>query len=429
MPTLVVVGLQWGDEGKGKVVDLLAQEAEVVARYQGGPNAGHTVRFDGQGFICHQIPVGIFSPRAVSLIGGGCVIDPGVLKEELEGVEGLGYGVESRLFIDRRAHLIMPYHKLLDRLRDERAGMRRIGTTHRGIGNCYGDKYTRTGIRVGDLLNPSWFEERLKGNLLEKNFILKEFYEVEPLSCSEILEEYLGYREWLIPMLVEGSGFLLNRIRAGERVLAEGAQGTLLDIDYGTYPYVTSSSPSAGGACVGLGISPGLIDRIWGVAKAYTTRVGMGPFPTEAEPEVAEQMRRLGDEFGRTTQRPRRCGWFDAPLVRYAARLNGIDGLIITKLDVLDQFPRLKFGIGYTYRGEELDEFSPEIAAELEPRYLELEGWQTPTTGIRRFENLPRQAQKYLLQIEAAVGVEVVAVSVGEDRRANIIREGFKPFG
>jgi adenylosuccinate synthase len=425
MSCLAVVGCQWGDEGKGKVVDFLSQHMDIDARFQGGPNAGHTVKFKGQSVVFHQLPAGILNPEITGLVGAGCIIDPLVLQKELSLVESLGVSVKNRLFISPKTHLIMPYHKIMDEVVEESRGAGKIGTTVRGIGPCYEDKYARIGIRAGDLLKESFFREKLKKNLAQKNFLLMELYKAHPLSERKIFDDYVEYRKFIEP-LINDIESLINRALADDhRVLLEGAQGALLDIDYGIYPYVTSSSPTAGGACVGLGIGPTKIDQVLGLAKAYTTRVGMGPFPTEESLELSLQLRNQGGEYGATTGRPRRCGWFDAPVVRYAAKLNGLDHLAITKLDVLDGFPELKIGVGYNLEGEEVGEFDPESAAFLKPRYVELKGWLRSTREAKKLEDLPGEARAYLDRIETEVGYPVGVVSVGEDREATILSKSF----
>ncbi len=426
MSCLAVVGCQWGDEGKGKVVDFLSLEMDIDARFQGGPNAGHTVKFKGQAVVFHQIPAGILHSNITGLVGAGCIIDPLVLKNELSVVEELGISVKNRLFISPWTHLIMPYHKIMDEVREQSRGREKIGTTGRGIGFCYEDKYARIGIRVGDLMKESFFREKLKKNLAQKNFLLMELYKANPLSERKIFLDYLEYRKFIEPLIADVSALVNKALALNKRVLLEGAQGALLDIDYGTYPYVTSSSPTAAGACVGLGIGPTKIDRVLGLAKAYTTRVGMGPFPTEGSVELSEQLRNQGSEYGATTGRPRRCGWFDAPLVRYAAQLNGLDNLALTKLDILDTFTELKIGVGYSYEGETLKEFDPDLAPFLEPRYVELRGWGKSTRDAKKLEDLPKEARIYLDRIETEVGFPIGIVSVGDERDAIIVTSNFK---
>ncbi|MEO0108409.1 MAG: adenylosuccinate synthase [candidate division WOR-3 bacterium] len=430
MPALVVVGTQWGDEGKGKIVDFLAQKADLIARFQGGPNAGHSVKVqlpatgaDGPrelALVFHQVPSGLLNPRARCLIGAGCVLDLAVLKEELAVLSRAGIDYAGRLFIDPKAHLILPYHRLLDRLKEENRGQRRIGTTIRGIGPCYEDKYARVGIRFADLLQEDTFTDRLRRNLAFKNFLIMELYHAEPLAERPIRREYLTYAEEFRGLARNGSLLVESALRNHERVLFEGAQGPLLDIDHGTYPYVTSSSPTAGGASTGIGIGPAFTGNVLGVAKAYTTRVGKGPFPTEAAGDLSASLRRRGREFGATTGRARRCGWFDAPLVRYAVRLNGIRRLAVTKLDILDELPEIPFGIGYDLPDGRLTEFDP-LLTNLKPHYVRLPGWRRPTSSVRRLEDLPREARQYLARIEKEVDCEIALVSVGEARGATLV--------
>ncbi|HNY91661.1 MAG TPA: adenylosuccinate synthase, partial [bacterium] len=341
MSVTIILGAQWGDEGKGKIVDLLSAKADVVARYQGGPNAGHTVVIDEEEIVLHQIPSGILHPHTRCIIGNGVVIDPVILMEEVDFVKSKGFQVDGRLFISHRAHLIMPYHKLLDTTREAAEGASKIGTTGRGIGPAYVDKFDRCGIRIVDLLDRSTLAEKLLKNLESKNKVLQRIYDRDSMDTEKIIQDYLEF-DRRIDAYVKDTTLLINRaIDASEEVLIEGAQGTMLDIDFGTYPYVTSSNPTAGGACTGLGVGPTRIDRVLGVVKAYTTRVGMGPMPTEFDTEFGDQMRQLGGEYGATTGRPRRCGWFDAVVVRMAAMINGLTHLAITKLDVLDTLPEI----------------------------------------------------------------------------------------
>lgn len=426
MPALVVVGTQWGDEGKGKVVDYFAQQADLVVRYQGGPNAGHSVQYGDAPLVFHQIPTGLTNPKARCLIGSGCVLDLPALQSELEPIRAAGITIENRLFIDRKAQLILPYHRILDRLREESRGQRRIGTTQRGIGPCYEDKYARIGIRFGDLLQEDVFSDRLRRNLAAKNFLLMELYHAEPLAARQIRREFSNLAREFAPLAVDGAKLTYDALARQQYVLFEGAQGALLDIDHGSYPFVTSSTTLAGGASAGAGVGPGQIANVIGVAKAYTTRVGKGPFPTEASGRFARYLREKGAEYGATTGRPRRCGWFDVALVRYAVRLNGISRLAITKLDVLDETPVLRIGVGYHSEQGYLTEFDPFVTG-LKPDYVELPGWQCCTAGIRRVQDLPREARNYLDRIEKEVGVEVALISVGRDR-ASTIRVSRRPW-
>ncbi|MEO0108969.1 MAG: adenylosuccinate synthase [candidate division WOR-3 bacterium] len=417
---LVVVGAQWGDEGKGKVIDYLAQHADLVVRFQGGPNAGHTVEYSGKSLIFHQAPTGLTNPDAKCLIGAGCVVDLPALKEELEPVVAAGLDYAGRLFIDRKAHLVLPYHRILDQLREQERGQRKIGTTSRGIGPCYEDKFARIGIRFCDLLHEGTFSDRLRRNLALKNFLLMELHKAEPLSARQIRREFSALAHEFGPMATDGSRLVARVLERKGNVLFEGAQGALLDIDHGTYPYVTSSS-CASGASSGVGIGAGAVANVLGVAKAYTTRVGKGPFPTEASGKLARHLRRRGNEYGATTGRPRRCGWFDAPLVRYAARVGGIKRLALTKFDILDDLATIRVCMGYDSPEGYVHEFDPTVA-QLRPRYVDLPGWCQPTTNIRRFEDLPKNARHYLARIEREIGIEVVLLSVGRGRDATIVR-------
>lgn len=420
MASLVVVGTQWGDEGKGKVVDCLARTAALVVRYQGGPNAGHTVCRGGREITLHQIPSGILTPGVRCVIGCGCVVDPYPLREELAALAGWKVRPGRRLVLDRRAHMILPYHKLLDRLHEEHSAKQRIGTTCRGIGPAYQDKFGRAGVRAGDLLDEEAFTARLRRNVAAANFLLMELYKAEPISFQKIVREYWETSRPLTRLIGDGSMEIEQALRRQQRVLFEGAQGTHLDIDLGTYPYVTSSSPTVAGAAVGAGISPLWLDEAVGVAKAYTTRVGEGPFPTELDPEEAEYLRRLGHEFGATTGRPRRCGWFDAGLVRASVRHNRLSALVITKLDVLDSLDSISVGTGYVLNGKRLAEFDALQAARLEPRYVTLKGWRESTTGCRRYRDLPVAARRYLARLEELVECPIAFVSVGSDQAANV---------
>ncbi|MEO0068526.1 MAG: adenylosuccinate synthase [candidate division WOR-3 bacterium] len=416
MMNIVVVGAQWGDEGKGKVVDFLSQRAQVVVRFQGGPNAGHTVCCGKGRFTFHQIPSGILNPNTIGVIGCGCVVDPYRLNEELAELKKGGVKLSRRLFVDRRAHLILPYHRLLDNLQEEQLAEKKIGTTGRGIGPAYQDKIARVGIRVGDLLNEDVFKEKLRRNLAAANFRLMEVYKAEPLSFQELSLEYWLISRPLSEMIADGSRLIEKALRQGRRVLFEGAQGSHLDIDLGTYPFVTTSSTVAGGAAVGSGISPLWLEEVVGVAKAYTTRVGAGPFPSELEEKEAGMLRELGNEYGATTGRPRRCGWFDAGVVRAAVRFNRLSALVITKLDVLDSLETIKICTGYRYQGKRIREFDPFLAEKLEPRIVSLPGWREKTSGCRRFGDLPLRAKRYIERIAELVDCPVALVSVGSER-------------
>jgi adenylosuccinate synthase len=424
MSVVVVVGAQWGDEGKGKIVDLLSENFDIVARYQGGANAGHTVRIHDEKYVLHLIPSGILHPKVECVIGNGVVIDPLALMEEIRLLESQGITVKGRLWISQKAHLIMPYHKLLDTASEEREGANKIGTTGRGIGPAYVDKANRKGIRIVDLLDRATFEKKLRHNLEEKNKLLDKIFDKTPLDVNAMITEYLDFDQVIDPYIKDVSVYLNDAIDAGKSVLLEGAQGTLLDVDHGTYPYVTSSNPVSGGACIGVGIGPTKISEVLGVIKAYTTRVGEGPFPTEIVGEEGEILRREGQEFGATTGRPRRCGWFDGVVARYAVRINGIDSLAITKLDVLDKFAKIKVCTGYRYENEILKEFPTDmrILNNCEPLYQELPGWQQPTQHARSWEELPAVARQYLEYLESLTGAPVKIVSVGSRRNQTIFR-------
>lgn len=422
MSLVVVVGAQWGDEGKGKIVDLLAENASLVARFSGGSNAGHTVCNPYGEFKLHLIPSGIFYPHTVCLIGNGVVVSPAVLLEELEQLREKGVDT-SRLFISGRAHLVMPYHILLDELEEKAKGNKALGTTHSGVGPAYMDKAARSGIRVGDLLHKEGLLLRLRSVLEQKNAILTKIYGVPPLSLQEIYDQYCRYGEQLASCICETGPLIKQALAKGEMVVLEGAQGALLDIDFGTYPYVTSSSPVAGGVFVGLGLSPSKIDCTLGVMKSYTTRVGAGPMPTELLDETGELIRQLGHEYGSTTGRPRRCGWFDAVASRFSASINGFDAVALTRLDVLDTFESIKICTAYRLNGEIVDQF-PSSSTDLEncqPVYEELPGWQCPTTGLLRLEDLPPPARSYVHRLEELVGCPANIISVGPRREQTII--------
>lgn len=420
---VVVVGSQWGDEGKGKIVDVLAEEVELVARYQGGANAGHTVHVGSDEFVLHQIPSGILHPRRRCLLGNGVVFDPFQFFEELDALTERGIDADGRVGVSGRAHLLLPYHKILDRAAEARRGAGRIGTTGRGIGPAYEDKVARQGIRVADLRDPARAEGMLRAAAERANARLAFLESEERVDADRLVDEVLGVRERLLALAVDTGRVIHDAIGVGERVLLEGAQGALLDVDHGTYPYVTSSNTTAGGAALGVGIGPTAIDAVVGVVKAYTTRVGEGPLPTEFPSPLQEQVRELGGEFGATTGRPRRCGWFDAVVVRYAARVNGLTGLAVTKLDVLDTLPELRIATGYRAGGELLDDFPGDLGLleEAEPVYETLPGWNRSTADVRRWEDLPPEALAYLRRLEELTGVLIWYVSVGT-RRDQIIR-------
>ncbi|MDR3540773.1 MAG: adenylosuccinate synthase [Desulfosporosinus sp.] len=423
MAAVVLIGSQWGDEGKGKITDFLAEKANLVVRFQGGNNAGHTVVANGEEFKLHLIPSGILYEDKTCVIGNGVVIDPKILLEELDYLAKRGIKT-GKLLISSNAQVIMPYHQVLDGLEEEARGEHKIGTTKRGIGPAYMDKASRIGIRIIDLLDKEEFADKLRRNLVEKNNLFVKVYGTEALEFDGIYEAYLGYADRIRSMVADSSLAIDVSIRAGEKVLFEGAQGTLLDIDHGTYPYVTSSHPIAGGACVGAGVGPTRIDRVIGVIKAYTTRVGEGPFPTELLDESGEQMRANGHEFGTTTGRPRRCGWFDAVIARYAVRVSGISDFAVTKLDVLTGFDILKICVGYRVNEEIIHEFpqSQKIFKQCQPVYEEMPGWQEDLTHVRRFEDLPLAAQNYILRIEQLTGVPATLVAIGPGREQTIVR-------
>ncbi|MFB2976623.1 adenylosuccinate synthase [Microseira sp. BLCC-F43] len=424
MANVIVIGAQWGDEGKGKITDLLSKSADVVVRYQGGVNAGHTVVVQGQTFKLHLIPSGILYPDTECIIGCGTVIDPKVLIEELDQLEALNISTRN-LLISETAHVTMPYHRLIDKASEERRGDHKIGTTGRGIGPTYADKSERTGIRVLDLMNPKGLRKQLNWSINYKNVILEKLYNLPPLDPEAVIEEYLGYAERLRPHVVDSSLRIYDAILHKRNILFEGAQGTLLDLDHGTYPYVTSSNPVAGGACVGTGVGPTMIDRVIGVAKAYTTRVGEGPFPTELHGTLGELLCDRGAEFGTTTGRKRRCGWFDAVIGRYAVRINGMDCLAITKLDVLDELEEIKVCVAYEIDGQRCENFpsSARVFARCQPIYKTLPGWQQSTASCRNLEDLPKQALDYLKFLAELMEVPIAIVSLGASRDQTIIVE------
>jgi adenylosuccinate synthase len=422
MSAIVLIGSQWGDEGKGKITDFLAEKADCVVRYQGGSNAGHTVEVLDQQFKLHLIPSGILYANTQCIIGNGTVVDMGELIKELQGLESRGVDTSS-LRISRRAPIVLPYHKKIDSLEDRTSN---IGTTKRGIGPAYADKINRSGFRIGDLLDsPAYFEPRFEAQVKQKNRIIEEIHGEAGFDCRELLDELRQQAEHLKPYIADTSLLIYEAIKKGRKVLFEGAQGTLLDIDHGTYPYVTSSHPIAGGACVGAGIGPTCIDRVIGVAKAYTTRVGEGPFPTELYDADGDMLQQRGMEFGTTTGRKRRCGWLDAVVLRYATRLNCLTDLAITKLDVLDEFAVLKICTGYKYKGAVISEFpeSIEVLEGCEPVYMELPGWQQDITGVTEYEQLPPNARRYLEVIYDLTGVKQTLIAVGPKRSQTIVQD------
>jgi adenylosuccinate synthase len=416
---IVVLGAQWGDEGKGKIVDLMTPHFSIVARYQGGHNAGHTVYVGGKKFVLHLIPSGILHKGVTCIIGNGVVIDPHALFSEIEELAALGIEVGDRLLISEKAHLILPYHRELDILSEARRGERKIGTTSRGIGPAYEDKIGRRGIRVCDLVDTKALADEVRANVDARNQIIRE----STLDWKHVYDELLAYGERMRGWTSDAALFLAQAIESGKRVLFEGAQATMLDIDHGTYPYVTSSNASVGGVCTGLGVPPRATGGVLGVAKAYTTRVGEGPLPSELFGEMAERLRESGQEYGASTGRPRRCGWFDAVVVRYSARVNGLDALALTKLDVLDGLDELKICTGYRIDGRVVTEFPANLAAvSFEPVYETLRGWKEPTRGARDFDELPVEARNYITRLEQVSGVECAIVSTGSDRDETIIR-------
>ena len=422
MPGIVIVGAQWGDEGKGKVTDLLAEQAQVVVRYQGGNNAGHTVVIGQQTLKLHLIPSGIHRPGVLCVVGNGLVVDPRAMVAEMDELESKGLDT-SGLRISANAHLVMPYHLMLDGVEEERRGGKSLGTTRRGIGPTYTDKAARYGLRMQDLLDMAVFEEKLSQALEQKNILLREVYGKEPLEMEPILEEYGACAERLRPHVVDASLLVHKALTQSQNVLFEGAQGTLLDIDHGTYPFVTSSSPVAGGACTGVGVGPRQIDGVIGVSKAYTTRVGAGPFPTELTDAVGDHLVEVGREYGTTTGRRRRCGWFDGVILRYAVRVNGLTGLALTKLDVLTGLTRLKICVGYEYDDQVLKEFPYQgaVLARCQPIYEEVDGWTEEISGARAYDKLPPQARAYVARLEELAGVPIDMISVGPEREQTIL--------
>ncbi|MEK7385322.1 MAG: adenylosuccinate synthase [candidate division NC10 bacterium] len=425
MPNIVVVGTQWGDEGKGKVVDVITPHVNVVVRYQGGNNAGHTVVVGRDKYVLHSIPSGILHAGCRCVVGCGVVIDPGALIDEMESLVRRGVTLDGNLFISKNAHLIMPYHPALDRASEAKLGKRRIGTTGKGVGPAYVDKAARVGIRMGDLLNERLFREKLEINVAQKNRILREIYDAQTFTVDEILNTYLRYAGWLAPYITDTALLLMKWIDSGYSVLFEGAQGTMLDIDHGTYPFITSSSTTSGGAATGTGVPPTRLDGVLGVSKAYTTRVGGGPFPPEMTGAIAEHIRARGNEYGATTGRPRRCGWFDAVVARYAVRINGLDTVALTKLDVLDQCETVKICTGYRYHGELLTDFPEDenVTAAAEPVYEEVSGWLAPTGGAKNESDLPAKARRYLERLEELIGAPFCLISTGAQREETILCE------
>ena len=423
MPNIVIVGAQWGDEGKGKVIDIYAKKADIVVRYQGGNNAGHTVVIGKDSFVLHLIPSGILHKGKTCVIGNGVVVDPKALLEEINTLESKGIKIGARLLISRDAHVIFPYHRKLDELRE--AKKKKIGTTKKGIGPCYADKVARLGIRFVDLLNEKVFKDRLNENLEEKNPVFSKIYNVEGYSFDELYEEYSEYAGKIKKYICDTTVFLNEAISKGRRVLFEGAQGTLLDVDHGTYPFVTSSNSTSGGASTGTGVGPNKMDKVIGVVKAYTTRVGEGPFPAEFSDDLMERIRTKGKEFGATTGRPRRCGWFDSIVVKHSIMVNGIDEIVVTKLDVLDDLDRLKICTAYKHDGRLYNNFPSdiEVLSNCEPLYEELPGWKRDTTGITSYSRLPKNAKNYLKRIQKLLSTKIVLISVGSERKQTFSSE------
>jgi adenylosuccinate synthase len=418
MPVVIVVGAQWGDEGKGKIVDYLTKKADIVARYQGGHNAGHTVVIKNAKYVLHLIPSGILHKNTLCIIGNGVVVEPSALIEEIEGLRDKGITVSGNLLVSKNAHLIMPYHIAIDKASEQSKGRKSIGTTGRGIGPAYVDKMARSGIRVGELLTPDLFMEKLQANVKQANILLKTLYSLRGFNPKKIFDEYMGYAKILGRHIADTDLIINKAISEKKNVLLEGAQGTLLDIDHGTYPFVTSSSAVAGGACIGLGIGPTRISKVLGIVKAYTTRVGSGPFPTELNDQTGELIREKGGEFGATTGRARRCGWLDTVILKHSAMINGLSGVAITKLDILDGFDIIKICTAYKYKGKLIKEMPKELSIfeNCVPVYEKMEGWQESTLGVSDFRRLPKQAQAYIRRIEKLTGVRADIISTGQKR-------------
>ena len=422
MASVIIVGTQWGDEGKGKIVDYLANKAQYVVRSQGGSNAGHTVVVDNVKYKLRLLPSGILHKDKVCIIGNGVVIEPKVFLSEIDALIEQKVNM-SNLKISNRAHVLMPYHKILDELQEEDLGENKIGTTKNGIGPCYMDKASRLGIRIVDLMNKEVFAKKLKFNVEIKNKLLKKLYNHEGINYEELLEEYLEYAERLRPYVADTTTILNKAIKEKKNILFEGAQATMLDLDHGTYPFVTSSYPAAGGACTGSGVGPRKIDNVIGVVKAYSTRVGEGPFPSELFDDVGQFIRDKGGEYGTVTGRARRCGWLDACVIKYASYINGLDSIAITRLDILDELEKLKICVAYKYNGEILEDYPADldILSKVEPVYEEFDGWKTSTTNIREYDKLPENAKKYLKRLSEVIDTEISIVSVGAGRDETII--------
>ncbi|MGD0620407.1 MAG: adenylosuccinate synthase [Bryobacteraceae bacterium] len=426
MRNVIVLGAQWGDEGKGKVVDLLSENFNIVARYQGGHNAGHTVFIGEKKFILKLIPSGILRPGVRAVIGNGVVIDPAALFDEMGALEGAGIDVPSQLAISNRAHVLFPFHRIVEKMSEDRANRTALGTTSRGIGPCYEDKIGRRGIRIADLYEGVIFDSAYDALAEDKQLLARTFGIADTIDYAQIREQYRGFARRIAPMVCDTSRLLNDAMAAGKRVLFEGAQGAMLDVDHGTYPFVTSSSATAGGACTGAGVPPTCIGGVVGVSKAYITRVGSGPFATELHDEMGERLRKAGNEYGAVTGRPRRCGWFDVPLLRYTAMLNGFDSLVITKLDVLDGLERVPVCVGYRLYGKEICDMPATATAleAIEPVYESLPGWTGTTRGLTRFEDLPSGAVDYLRFLAERTGVEIGCISTGPERHETVLVKG-----
>ncbi|MBI1746542.1 MAG: adenylosuccinate synthase [Acidobacteria bacterium] len=426
MPNIVIIGAQWGDEGKGKIVDLLSERFDIVARYQGGHNAGHTVIVNGHKHIFHLIPSGVIHPNIICVIGNGVVVDPFALVDEMRALEAIGIAVQGRLFISHRAHVIMPFHRTIEWVEEDARGDAKLGTTSRGIGPAYEDKAGRRGIRMGDLLDMDLLRAKIRESVQYKNNILCPAYGKPAIDAEEIFVSYAPVVEFLRDHVVDTAELIHEKLALGASILFEGAQGTMLDVDHGTYPYVTASNATAGGASIGTGVPPTSLDGVVGIVKAYTTRVGAGPFPTELLNPVGEGLRQRGDEFGASTGRPRRCGWFDGVVVRYARMINGIDAMAITKLDVLDTLPELNICVGYLYKGSPVKTLPVDAGAyaNCQPIYKTLPGWVSRTTGLTEYRDLPEAAKNYLKFIADFVEAEISIVSTGPGRHETIFIQG-----
>jgi len=425
--TAVIVGAQWGDEGKGKIVDVLSENYSLVARYAGGHNAGHTVIISGKKFVLQLVPCGVLRPGCRGVIGNGVVLDPIAFLKEVATLRDVGVKIDGNLFVSNRAHVILPYHRMIELAAENAPGRVKIGTTSRGIGPAYEDKMGRRGLRVVDLLDKTLLRTHIQNACAEKNMIAHALFNSEPLDPDKMFEEYADAAEKLRPFVADTGALLNKAIQAGESVMFEGAQGTMLDIDHGTYPFVTSSSATSGGAVIGTGVAPNAIETVIGITKAYCTRVGGGPFPTEIHDEMGEKLRAKGKEYGAVTGRPRRCGWIDLPLLRYARNINGIDWLVVTKLDVLDDLPEIPICVGYKINGKKSTEIPADVAGyeKIEPVYETMPGWKKPTAGVTEFAKLPEKAREYLAFLEEESGARIGMVSTGPDRDQTIYMEDF----